>query len=96
MVVAAERHVEFAQNLCDLRGIEVREDERDGLRVFATQRAAIAPGFGVGTDELVISGNTFTGIISAGKGAYGVILNNGAGVPAAQITNNAFSALSGG
>lgn len=45
---------------------------------------------------LVVDGNTFTDIASTGgKGAYGIILNNKAGVPDAQITDNSFSNLSG-
>lgn len=48
------------------------------------------------TTGLVIQGNTFTDIASVTKGAYGIILNNHAGTPSAQITNNTFSALSGG
>ncbi len=45
---------------------------------------------------LVIEDNTFSDIASATKGAYGVILNNGAGVPGAQIIDNTFSGLNGG
>jgi hypothetical protein len=45
---------------------------------------------------LLIQSNTFTNIASGTKGAYGVILNNGAGVPGAQIKDNTFSGLSGG
>jgi len=46
--------------------------------------------------SLLIQSNTFTDIASGTKGAYGVILNNGAGVPGAQIKDNTFSGLSGG
>lgn len=37
-------------------------ESQNGYSNFATQRAAIAPGFGVGADELVISGNTSDGM----------------------------------
>lgn len=37
-------------------------ESQNGYSNFATQRAAMAPGFGVGTDELVISGNTSDGM----------------------------------
>ena len=37
-------------------------ESQNGYTNFATQRAAMAPGFGVGTDELVISGNTSDGM----------------------------------
>ena len=45
---------------------------------------------------LVIQNNTFSNITSATKGAYGVIINNAAGAPAAQIKDNTFTGLSGG
>ncbi len=45
---------------------------------------------------LLIQDNTFTDIASGTKGAYGVILNNAAGVPNAVISGNTFSGLSGG
>ena len=45
---------------------------------------------------LVIQDNTFTGIASASKGAYGIIINNKAGAPGAQIKDNTFSGLNGG
>ena len=45
---------------------------------------------------LVIEDNNFSDIASASKGAYGVILNNAAGAPGAQIKDNTFSGLSGG
>ncbi len=45
---------------------------------------------------LVIQDNTFSDIASATKGAYGVLLNNGAGTPGAQIKDNTFSGLNGG
>lgn len=45
---------------------------------------------------LVIANNTFSNISSATKGAYGIIVNNAAGAPGAQILNNTFSGLSGG
>ena len=59
------------------------------------------------SNGLVIQDNTFSDIASASKGAYGVILNNGAGascvpnipgggVPGAQIKDNTFSGLNGG
>ena len=45
---------------------------------------------------LVIQDNTFTDIASASKGAYGIIINNAAGAPGAQIKDNTFSGLNGG
>jgi len=45
---------------------------------------------------LVIQDNTFTGIASTSRGAYGIIINNAAGAPGAQIKDNTFSGLSGG
>ena len=45
---------------------------------------------------LLIQGNIFTDIASGTRGAYGVILNNKAGVPGAQIKDNIFSGLNGG
>lgn len=45
---------------------------------------------------LVIEGNTISDVGSDTKGAYGVIINNKAGAPGAQIKDNTFSALSGG
>jgi len=44
---------------------------------------------------LVIQDNTFTDIASA-SGAYGIIINNKAGAPGAQIKDNTFSGLNGG
>ena len=44
---------------------------------------------------LVIQDNTFTDIASA-SGAYGIIINNAAGAPGAQIKDNTFSGLNGG
>ncbi len=48
------------------------------------------------SEGLIIQNNTFTDIASTTKGAYGIILNNAAGVPDAQIKDNSFSGLSGG
>jgi len=45
---------------------------------------------------LIIRDNTFSNIASATKGAYGVIINNAAGAPGAQIFDNTFTSLSGG
>ena len=45
---------------------------------------------------LLIQDNTFSDIASTTKGAYGIILNNKAGTPGAQIKDNNFSSLSGG
>jgi parallel beta-helix repeat protein len=45
---------------------------------------------------LVVTNNTFASISSATRGAYGIIINNAAGAPGAQILNNTFSGLSGG
>jgi parallel beta-helix repeat protein len=45
---------------------------------------------------LVIENNSFTDIVSAERGAYGVIINNAAGAPGAQVKDNTFSGLSGG
>ena len=57
---------------------------------------------------LVIKDNTFSDIASATKGAYGILINNGAGsgectpntstggAPGAQIKDNTFSGLNGG
>ena len=44
---------------------------------------------------LLIDGNIFSNIASQTKGAYGVIINNKAGTPGAQITNNSFFNLTG-
>jgi hypothetical protein len=44
---------------------------------------------------LLIQDNTFSDIAST-RGAYGIILNNAAGSPGAQILGNTFSGLSGG
>ena len=46
------------------------------------------------SNSVVIQANSFANI-TAGKGAYGILLNNGAGVPGAQIKDNSFSGLSG-
>lgn len=50
------------------------------------------------SEGLLIEGNTLSDIVSVGatKGAYGVIINNKVGAPAAQILNNTFNGLSGG
>lgn len=46
--------------------------------------------------DVLIQDNIFTNIASVTKGAYGVIINNAAGAPGAQIKDNTFSGLSGG
>lgn len=45
---------------------------------------------------LYIRWNIFTNISSDSKGAYGIIINNKAGAPGAQILDNTFSGLSSG
>ncbi|MCA9950785.1 MAG: hypothetical protein KDE48_14140 [Anaerolineales bacterium] len=57
--------------------------------IFVGDTASTDPSSG-----LLIQNNTFTNII-AGRGDYGILLNNGAGIPAPQILNNAFSGLEG-
>jgi len=47
------------------------------------------------SNGLVINDNTFTNIGSVSKGAYGIIINNKAGAPGAEITFNTFSGLNG-
>ncbi|MCB0116864.1 MAG: DUF1565 domain-containing protein, partial [Caldilineaceae bacterium] len=51
------------------------------------------------SEGLLIQGNAISNIISGPgtpKGAYGVMINNGAGAPSARILGNSFSNLSGG
>lgn len=47
-------------------------------------------------EGLIIKDNRFVNITSATKGAYGILLNNGAGNPAAVIQGNLFSNVAGG
>ena len=48
------------------------------------------------SNNLSIQDNTFSDIASGTKGAYGIILNNGAGTSNALVKGNTFSGLSGG
>lgn len=95
--LGANVHAIIAEDGAD--GLQVLDNRFSNLNAGAKSLSAIGVLQSPSTDPslgLVISGNTFTGIASAGKGAYGILLNNGAGAPGAQITNNAFSNLSGG
>ncbi len=47
------------------------------------------------SEGLFIANNSFTDIASTNRGAYGILINNAAGAPAAQIVNNTFSGISG-
>ncbi len=95
--LAANVHAVIAQNGAD--GLRILDNRFSNINAGAKSLSAVGILDSASTDAsegLMISGNTFTGITSAGKGAYAVILNNKAGVPGAQITNNSFSNLSGG
>ncbi len=58
--------------------------------IFVGDTASTDPSSGV-----IIRGNHFMDITSE-KGAYGVLVNNGAGSPGIEVTDNAFSDLDGG
>jgi len=68
---------------------------------IASDRSANGVGVldSVSTDSstgLLIQDNLFTSISSATRGAYGIIINNAAGAPGAQILDNTFTTLGGG
>lgn len=95
--LAANVHAITAQNGAD--GLRVLNNRFSNLNAGAYSLSAVGILDSTASDPstwLVITGNTFTGITSAGKGAYGIILNNKAGVPNAVLTDNAFSDLNGG
>ena len=47
------------------------------------------------SEGVVIHDNTFSDITSAGKGAYGILTNNGAGAPGIDILDNTFTGING-
>nr|MCU0507753.1 DUF1565 domain-containing protein [Anaerolineae bacterium] len=90
-------HAIIASNGAD--GLQVLNNRFSNISAGAYSLSAVGildSGASNSSTGLVVSGNTFTGIASATKGGYGVILNNKIGAPGAQITNNSFSNITGG
>jgi hypothetical protein len=79
--------------------VTIAHNRFNNIKASSKSVSAIGVLDSVATDTstgLLIQDNTFSNIASGTKGAYGIIINNGAGAPGAQILNNTFSGLSGG
>ena len=78
--------------------VNISHNSFNNINANAKSASAISVLDSVSTDpsnDLVIFDNTFTNIASVTKGAYGIIINNKAGAPGAEITFNTFSGLNG-
>ena len=48
------------------------------------------------SQNVTIAGNSISQVVTGARGAYGIIVNNGAGTPGLQILNNSIQDLTGG